>query len=350
MTSEGRPDVIPWVNSVFEQPWWLDAVAPGAWTAATVQRDGQVVARLPFVRSHRFGLDLITQPGLTQTLGPWLAPSAGRYANRLDSEKKLLTALIEELPRFDHFRMNFSPSLTNWLPFYWAGFQASVRYTYRIDDLSDLDRVRGGFQEHVRRGIRKAEASLAVDPDFPLEKLIELDARTYARQGHRPPQSADFISRLDAACSARGARRILGAVDSRGAAHAALFVVWDEHALYAILNARDPAREAFGANTLLYWEAIRLAAEVSAAFDFEGSMIQPIEHFFRGFGGRQTPYLSVWKTSPKAQLALAARSIATTLRQARARRRGSPASQPEAGGVSVSSNPAPAANDGTITA
>ena len=24
-----RGDSIPWVNSVFEQPWWLDAVAPG---------------------------------------------------------------------------------------------------------------------------------------------------------------------------------------------------------------------------------------------------------------------------------------------------------------------------------
>ena len=25
--------------------------------------------------------------------------------------------------------------MTNWLPFYWAGFEATVRYTYRLNDL-----------------------------------------------------------------------------------------------------------------------------------------------------------------------------------------------------------------------
>ena len=41
---------IPWVNSVFEQPWWLDAVAPGPWSAAEVRRGDEVVARLPYMR------------------------------------------------------------------------------------------------------------------------------------------------------------------------------------------------------------------------------------------------------------------------------------------------------------
>ena len=63
----------------------------------------------------------------------------GKYARRLETEKRLLGELIEMLPPFDVFRQCFSPTLTNWLPFYWAGFQATVRYTYRIEDLSDLD-------------------------------------------------------------------------------------------------------------------------------------------------------------------------------------------------------------------
>ena len=47
----------------------------------------------------------------------------------LETEKKLLGRMIEMLPPVDLFRMSFSPSLTNWLPFYWAGFEATVRYT-----------------------------------------------------------------------------------------------------------------------------------------------------------------------------------------------------------------------------
>ena len=30
------------VNSIFEQPWWLDAVAPGQWAEATVEKDGRI--------------------------------------------------------------------------------------------------------------------------------------------------------------------------------------------------------------------------------------------------------------------------------------------------------------------
>jgi hypothetical protein len=307
-------DSIPSVNSVFEQPWWLEAVAPGRWGAVVVRHHGEeVVARLPYTQRRMFGLTAIVQPPLTQTLGPWLAPSAGKYARRLETEKKLLGALIRGLPPFDHFRMNFAPTLTNWLPFYWAGFQATVRYTYRIEDLSDLDRVRSDFQEEVRRGIRKAGTAVAVNHDLPLDELLKLDAEANARQGLRPSYSAEFVRRLDAACAARGARRILGAVDPQGRTQAALYVVWDERALYAIINARDADLHTSGSNTLLFWEAIRLASEVSRVFDFEGSMVEPVEHFFRGFGGRQTPYLCISKTGLRARSYLAARSARQAL-------------------------------------
>jgi GNAT acetyltransferase-like protein len=301
-------DALPWVNSVFEQPWWLDAVAPGQWGEAVVRRGDEVVARLPYTHRRRLGLTAIVQPHLTQTLGPWLVPLDCKYARRLETEKRLLGQLIELLPPVDYFRLNFSPALTNWLPFYWAGFEATVRYTYRIDDLSDLDAVRREFQEHVRRGIRKAEGALEVVDDFPLADLLRLNRQTFARQGRRPPYSDAFVRRLDAACAAHGARRILGALDSEGRAHAALYVVWDERTLYPIINARDPELQVFGSNTLLYWQAIQLAARVARAFDFEGSMLEPIEHFVRGFGGRQTPYFSVWRVTRKAKPALAARS------------------------------------------
>jgi hypothetical protein len=309
MRDEPQEHSTPSVNSIFEQPWWLDSVAPGAWDAAVVRRGDRVVGRLPYTRRRRLGLNIISQPPLTQTLGPWLAGSEGKRAHRLEQEKKVLEQLIELLPPFDFFRQAFAPSLTNWLPFYWAGFQATVRITYRIDDLSDLDRVQSEFQEHVRRGVRKGRGAVEIDHDCPLSELLRLDAQTYARKGLPPRYPEEVVRRLDAACGARGARRILRAVDAQGRVHAALFVVWDDGTLYPVINGRDPELQAFGANTLLYWEAIRLASEVSRVFDFEGSMLKPVEHFIRGFGGRQTPYLQVSKASLAARSLLAARDV-----------------------------------------
>jgi hypothetical protein len=318
-TPEPPGDSIPWTNALFEQPWWLDSVAPGAWDEVVVRRGDEVVARLPYAYRRRLGMTVIAQPPFTQTLGPWLAPSDGKYSRRLDTEMKLLGQLLELLPPYQYFRQCFATALTNWLPFHWAGFRATVKYTYRIEDLSDLDRVRQGFQEHVRRGIKKAGNVLEVDHDLPLDELLRLDAETYARQGLPAPYTQEAVRRLDAACAMRGARRVLGAVDSQGRTHAALYVVWDAKAFYALIAARDAQLQAPGANTLLYWEAIRLASEVSRVFDFEGSMMRPIEHYFRGFGGHQTPYFCVWKSGPAARVALGARSAREALRR---RRRG----------------------------
>jgi hypothetical protein len=321
MTAAAEPptDSIPWANSLFEQPWWLESVAPGAWNAAVARRGDEIVGRLPYVRRRRLGLTTIVQPAFTPVLGPWLAPMEGKYARRLDTEKKLMRQLIDGLPAFDVFLMCFSPTMTNWLPFRWADFTASVCYTYRIEDLSDLDRVQHEFQDHVRRGIRKAGERVEVDHDLPLAELLRLDALTFARRHVDPGRRAAVVCRLDAACAARGRRRILGAVDRSGATHAALYLAWDDRTLYALMSARDPQCHATGANTLLYWEAIRLASEVSRAFDFEGSMVEPIEHYFRGFGGRQTPYFCVTKANLRGKSALAARSAGRALAQRRRR-------------------------------
>ena len=86
-------DSIPWVNSVFEQPWWLEAVAPGRWRAAEVRPGDEVVARLPYVVRNRLGLTMIVQPPYTPSLGPWLRPSAGRNVARHGTEMRLLGQL-----------------------------------------------------------------------------------------------------------------------------------------------------------------------------------------------------------------------------------------------------------------
>src|SRR5262245_26720571 len=61
--------------------------------------------------------------------------------------------------------------------------------------------------------------------------------------------------------------------------------------------------------SLLIWEAIQFSAKVTKRFDFEGSMVESIERFFRAFGARQVPYFSVKKVSSRrlrAYLALQA--------------------------------------------
>ena len=44
-------------------------------------------------------------------------------------------------------------------------------------------------------------------------------------------------------------------------------------------------------------KAIKFSSEVTKQFNFEGSMIKPIERFFRAFGAKQIPYFEISKSN-----------------------------------------------------
>ena len=294
-------------HSLFEQGWWLDAIAPGRWDAATVSSGGEIVGRLPYVRMRRCGVTILGQPPLTQFLGPWIKPGGGTAYERLEYEHDVMRELIAALPRHDVFLQECHHSITNCLPFYWQGFAQSVRYTYIIDDLSDHDQLWAELSTTVRTHIRKAQRQVIVRATDDIETLIALNRMTFQRQGMAAPYSADQIRRLDAACSARGLHRIFCAEDADGRAHAALYLVWDADSAYCLMSGNDPQLRHSGAVSLLRWEAIKFAGGVTRCFDFEGSMLQPVERFIRAFGGRQVQFARLVRAGTlKGQLALMA--------------------------------------------
>ena len=176
-----------------------------------------------------------------------------------------------------------------------------------LDDLSDLESVWSGLLVNIRTDIRKAQKQLEVRTDLGLNRFLEVSNLTFARQGEKSPYPCDLVERLDSACAARDARRIFFAEDAQGRVHAAAYVVWDSESAYYLLGGGDPALRNSGATSLVMWKAITFAATVTKRFDFEGSMLEPVERFFRAFGARQTPYFRVTRTGRLMRLALAGR-------------------------------------------
>jgi hypothetical protein len=307
MTPESRPASTAEVgsNAIFQQPWWLDAVAPGRWGEETVTRDGRVVARLPYVMRGPGRVRMLTMPPLTQTLGPWVETPRASAARALATEMELLTALESALPPAAGFVQHFSPEMLNALPFYWAGYRLELRYTYRLHDLRSPEALWDGLRGNIRREIRKARRQLEVRDDLGLDQFYAVWTKTFARQGLHPSISMSMLERLDAACADRDARAMLFAQDAARRVHAVIYVVWDRHAAYHLLGGADPELRTSGASSLLMWEAILRAGAATDVFDFEGSMLEPVERFFRAFGSRQTPYLRVSRHTRLARTALA---------------------------------------------
>jgi len=284
---------------LFLRPWWLDATCSrDGWGVSVALRGSELHAALPYLAKRRFGFRLLGQPLLTPFLGPWIRDTGAKSANDLGRQKDLMNELIDGLPPHDLYRQNWSPDVTNWLPFYWRGFSQTTRYTYVLRAVKGREGLWAGLRANIRTDIRKASErnGITVDENAPVEELFALTALTFERQQRSTSFTLDYLRRIDDACSQRGCRQILVARDSEGRPHAGAYVVWNGRTAYYLVGGGDPQLRSSGATSLCMLEAIRSAAARGLDFDFEGSMLEPVERFFRAFGAGQTPYFCVTKT------------------------------------------------------
>jgi len=298
---------------LFLCPWWLDATCGQEnWGVSVAWRGPELHAALPYSVERRFGFRLLGQPRLTPFLGPWIRDTGAKSANDLGRQKDLMNELIDGLPPHDLYLQNWSPEVSNWLPFYWRGFSQTTRYTYVLRDLKCSDSVWAGLRENIRREVRKASErkGITVDENATVEELFALAALTFARQQRSISFTLEYLRRIDDACVSRGCRQILVARDSEGRPHAGAYIVWNSRTAYYLVGGGDPQLRSSGATSLCMLEAIRSAVARSLDFDFEGSMLEPVERFFRAFGAEQTPYFSVTRRlSPLLKLRRSVRAL-----------------------------------------
>jgi len=280
---------------------WLNTIADESqWDVALIGQMNDVQAFLPYFHKRKMGFNIITMPPLTPYMGPWIHyPEGQKQATRLSFEKKMMDGLIAQLPATDRFIQYFHPAITNWLPFRWHSFEQTTRYTYILPDLSDLQAVYEGIQGNIRREIKKAESQFIVALSDDAGALFAMMDRDFKRKKEKLLFSKAYFQKVFTALSATGNCKVLSATDDKGKVVASVFIVWDAQSAYYLAGAVEPEAKTTGVMSLLLWEAIRHSAMVTKAFNFEGSIREPIERFFRAFGGEQTPYFEIRKVDSK---------------------------------------------------
>lgn len=288
---------------IFNKNWWLDAVCgPDNWDVIVIEKDNRIIASWPYyLRKNILRKTIISMPLQTQTLGPWLEyPSNIKYVNKISYEKKICRQLISLLPKVFDFSQNFHYSITNWLPFYWAGFTQTTRYTYIIEDTSDLNKILENFDGSKRTDINKAlNYKIKIIDNFHFIDFYNYHRDCLNNQGKHITYSEKLFTNIYNACTMNDSCKILAAIDDKNIIHAAIFLVYDSDCVYNLISAIDSKYRYSGASTLLFLETIKFAASLNLKYNFEGSMIEAIEDSYRKFGGRQVPYFSIRKTYSK---------------------------------------------------
>ncbi|MEM6263822.1 MAG: GNAT family N-acetyltransferase [Bacteroidota bacterium] len=276
------------------------ASAEKDWQACIVEDTSGWRAVMPIIARKKGGFSYVTHPPFCQFWGPILAPPISSHPyTRLSEMKKVISLLAAHLASYTKVTTYCSPALTYPLPFHWNHLHLHTRYTFQLDLGVTIDRLKENLAPPLRRQVKKAinagyELRLGHDASYLLE-LIEKNRQ----EGHDIvagiPDSFERLRWITHYLLEEEKGRVLSLWDGAELLAAGLFAHYKGTTTY-LIGSQSPKRGASGAMSALMWEAIR-QAKVSGdhTFDFEGSMIEGVEAFFRKFGAQPVPYLQISK-------------------------------------------------------
>ncbi len=271
------------------QARWFDATCgENGWDVVFAGSPDRPDGVWPFPKPDRFRR--VGMPPFAAYGGPWLFYPQGAKRSRLYGfDKDVLSELVAGLPRLTWFRQNLLPETANTLPLQWAGFQTSVRYTYRL--YPGTAKV---WWEHlesvVRNKVNAAEKNYTVTVLDSPAMLWQLYLHSTKRMGVRPGGTEKQFRRLYESFSKEG--KVLAVLrKSDDAPVAAQWLVVDEQEVHLIVGGKTD--ETGYANYFLLAGCVRAALDNHLGVDFEGSMHPGLEHVYRRMGGFLTPYFRV---------------------------------------------------------
>ncbi len=219
-------------------------------------------------------------------------------ARKHSAIKKITKAIVEYLDKekFGFITLAFPPYLNDFHHFVWNNYKVTPSYTYQISLGQPIDEINKNVDPKTRNLIKKSAkdgVSVHQNHDNKIvqkivmdtmiknnvsidEKLIENILYKFSNKQN----SFSFITKKDDV--------ILSAT----------FCVFDKEKCYYIFGGYNSDKAHSGAGPLAVWSSIEYAQNLGLKiFDFEGSMMPPIESYFRSFGGNLVPYFVVNKAS-----------------------------------------------------
>ena len=285
-SSGALPGVDPLTPTIFHTGWWLEAATGGDYDEVEVRSGGRVIGRLPFtITRHIFGLRSCNAPDLCHGLGPAIDVGAGNLVTRNNNHFDVTQALIRLLPPCSSYSMPLHAGALDTFAFTVAEWTTRVQFTFVVHPRGEAT-LWQSLRDKTRNVIRRAAERYSV--------TTVTDAAEFARVYETNLTQRNMHNRycrISAVCAAaleHGHGRILAVRNEHGGVLAAIFVAWDQRAMYYILTSRSPAADN-GVVSLLLWHSIRLANAKSLVFDFDNVGTPGSRLFYAGFGGQVEP-------------------------------------------------------------
>lgn len=287
-------------GTVFHHSWWLAATGSSFRILVVRDEGGGLVGGLPLPAKSARGLNLLHSPALTPYLGPIFDVSKeDGTCDQLHLMRSCGEALAQAIGAFDSFRQIAGAAGPDLQGFLWAGFNASLAYTFRFSSKQSVGEISKAMtRTHTQKLTKAKRLNLEVSRHGRVETLIELNRMTFDRKKTAVPFDAGLVLRLWEAAYSRGSANLYVATGEK-VPIAALLTVHDERTTYQIVSGFNPAFPDLPGQNLVLWTALQDAIEAGRNYDFEGSSLRGVETFYRRWGCDAVP---VWKLEKTGSL------------------------------------------------
>lgn len=260
---------------IYAEYWYLDTLVGENW-ACYVLNDYEAIMPIPFVK--KLGIKLIFQPIYCQQLGVFHSENFSKEVFH-QFEKKLHRNLVRSYHFNEENTVMFSP-----------------KGKHRVNQVLDISTSYGelykNFNSNRKRNIKSFQKN---NTNYFFIKKNQYNIVWFLDKLNMYYEYASYIdSRVFKELIKNNLQRRnideYSLFDGEGRVMSSVFILHSKKRRILFSSVRDKEIEVKNSFTYLMSEILRENSENNILFDFEGSMIDSINQFFKGFGTEEKKY------------------------------------------------------------
>lgn len=286
-------------GTVFHKTSWLQSFDDYKLQILAIIHKKTLVAGIPLVYTSGYGIKFAINPPFTAYLGIIFRESNQKYNTKLSFEKEFSKVVARKLKNFaPYIDYVFHYNFVDATPFIWNGFSVKPYYTYVLNLEKHQNAIWEDMEKDTRNRISRAERYNLKYVDGSPTELAELISLSYERKNQKPPYSKQTYEKFLKKFSKNVPVKSI-IMKNNDKLIAGGSIVYDHNRAYYFFAGISSDSEFKGTNQLVVWTLIKHARTVLGLkeFDLLGWPNEGVERFVRGFGGKLTQGVYIYKPS-----------------------------------------------------
>ena len=264
---------------VYAYSWYLDIVSED-WEALI---DGDYIRVMPLPAKRKFKIDYLIQPLFTQQLGVF-------SIDKLNSG--MIKKFIDAIPaKYKYIALNLNTN--NKIDS--GEYNTKSKSNYELDLIKHYELLKKSYSKNTLRNIKKAENNkITLSEGVTINDFIKLYEDNIGKAIEKfNEKEYNILRKIISYSLLHGQGKIIGAYTEHNNLCAAVFLLQTPHRIINLISVSSEEGKALSAMFYIFDNIIRTKSGKNRTLDFEGSNIESIARFYKGFGSTLCIYHSI---------------------------------------------------------